>query len=55
MGFWWDRGERIGPMDTAFYKVAGSVPRRAFSTLHHEGDAVSAGLAGDRGAGLSDK
>ena len=44
-----------GLRETAVYKVEGFALRRALSTLHHEGDAASAGLAGDRGAGLPDK
>ena len=53
---WGGEGEsRTGLGETAVYKVAGSALRRAVSILHHEGDAASAGLAGDRGAGLPDK
>ena len=45
---------RTGLRETAVYKVAGSALRRALSTLHHEGDAASTGLAGDWRAGLQD-
>lgn len=44
-----------GLRDTAVYKAADSALRKAFLTLHHEGDAASAGLAGDWRPGLPDK
>lgn len=55
VGVGWDGGGRDWLRETVVHKVAGSALRGAFSTLHHEGDAASAGLAGDRGAGLPDK